>query len=173
MQVEQAEAAAEQAQVSVGLAEATVAQAEAGILNAQGNVDAAQAALDRLTLQAVFPGTVGSVDVELGQLVSPGNPVLALADLGGWQVETTDLSELDVASVIVGDAVEVELDAIPGEILSGTVEDIARVSQFIGGDVTYVVVVRLDDYPDLPLRWGMTAKCEQPRRRLVFIQVEP
>jgi multidrug resistance efflux pump len=157
VQVEQAEAAAEQAQVSVGLAEATVAQAEAGILNAQGNVDAAQAALDRLTLQAVFPGTVGSVDVELGQLVSPGNPVLALADLGGWQVETTDLNELDVASVIVGDAVEVELDAIPGEILSGTVEDIARVSQFIGGDVTYVVVVRLDDYPDLPLRWGMTA----------------
>jgi HlyD family secretion protein len=157
VEVEQAKAATEQAQVGVEVAEADVAQAEAGVLNAQGNVDAAQAALDRLTLEAVFPGTVGSVDVELGQSVLSGSPVLTLADLSSWQVETTDLSELDVASVIVGDSVDVELDAIPGEILNGTIEDIARVSQFIGGDVTYVVVVRLDDYPDLPLRWGMTA----------------
>jgi multidrug resistance efflux pump len=134
-----------------------VAQAEAGVLNAQGGVTAAQAVLDKMTLNAVFPGTVGDVDVELGQQVAAERPILTLADLGGWQVETTDLSELDVADLEIGDAVEVELDAIPGELLSGTIDDIARVSQLTGGDVTYVAVIRLDDYPDLPIRWGMTA----------------
>ena len=138
-------------------AQAAVTQAEAGVSVAQGNVEAAQAALDRMTLQAVFPGTVGSVDVELGQLVSPGLPVIVLADLSDWLVETTDLTELDVARVEIGAPVEVEIEAIPGELLEGTVVDIARVFERGRGDILYQVVVDLEERPDLPLRWGMTA----------------
>jgi hypothetical protein len=53
--------------------------------------------------------------------------------------------------------VEVTLDAIPGETLRGTVKEIGRAAELSQGDVTYPVVIALDDYPDLPLRWGMTA----------------
>jgi multidrug resistance efflux pump len=157
VQVEQAQVGVEQAQVAVEQARAAVTQAEAGVAVAQGNVEAAQAALDRMTLRAVFPGIVGSVDVELGQLVSPGMPVIVLADLNDWLVETTDLTELDVARVEIGAPVEVEIDAIPGEILEGTVTDIARVFESGRGDILYRVVVDLVERPDLPLRWGMTA----------------
>ena len=158
VQVEQAEAAVEQAQTAVDLAQSAVSQAEAGVINAQGNVDAAQAALDRTILKAVFPGTVSSVDVELGQLVSPGVPIVVLADLDNWLIETTDLSELDVARVEIGAPVEAELEAIPGEIVTGAVANIARVAEAgPGGDVLYVVTIDLDDRPDLPLRWQMTA----------------
>lgn len=157
VQVEQAQAGIEQAQAVVEQARAAVAQSEAGVASAQGNVEAAQAALDRMTLKAVFPGTVGSIDVELGQLVSPGVPVVVLADLSDWLVETTDLTELDVARVEIGAPVEVDIEAIPGEILEGTVLDIARVFERGRGDILYQVIVDLEERPDLPLRWGMTA----------------
>jgi HlyD family secretion protein len=93
----------------------------------------------------------------VGELVAPGVPVARLGG-GGWVVETTDLVELDVVHVAIGQPVEVTLDALPGETLRGTVIDVGRVPELILGDVTYRVRIALDDVPeDLPLRWGMTA----------------
>ena len=160
VQVEQALALIEQAQSSVEQAQAAVDQAEAGVLSARAGVAGAEAALERMTLKAVFPGTVGDVRVDPGQLVSPGLPVVALADFGGWQVETNDLSQDFVTDVRVGDPVKVALEAIPGEELNGIVTDIARESQLRRGDVIYVVTVDLEERPELPLRWGMTTIVE-------------
>ena len=73
-------------------------------------------------------------------------------------METTDLVELDAVHVAIGQAVEVTLDALPGETLRGTVIDVGRVPEIVLGDVTYRVRIALDNVPeDLPLRWGMTA----------------
>lgn len=161
VQVDQAEEAVQQARTAVDLAQSTVSQAEAEVVAARSNVAAAQAAFDRTTLKAVFPGTVSSVDAELGQLVSSGVPVVVLADLDDWLVETTDLSELDIARVEIGAPAVVELDAIPGEIVNGVVSDIARVPKSgPGGDVIYLVTIDLEDRPDLPLRWRMTASVD-------------
>ena len=49
------------------------------------------------------------------------------------------------------------IDAFPGEMLTGTITDIASASDVVRGDVTYKVTIDLGDNPDLPLRWGMTA----------------
>ena len=155
--VEQAQVAIEQAQAAAEQVRAAVSQAEAGVVAAQSNVNAAQTALDRMTLRAVFPGTIGEVDVELGELVNPGMPVVVLADLDDWLVETTDLSELDVARVEIGAPVGVTLDAIRDEQLDGVIVDISRVFEKRQGDVLYLVTIELDERPDLPLRWGMTA----------------
>jgi multidrug resistance efflux pump len=158
-QAVKAVAEAELATVSAGQA---VAAAEARVAQAQAALDAAQAALERLTLTAPFDGTVADIAVTVGETVSPGVPAVTLADMTGWLVETTDLSELDVLSVAVGDPVEVEVDALPSQVLTGTFTDIARVSSLVQGDVTYVVTIRLDDAnlqngSGLCLRWGMTA----------------
>jgi multidrug resistance efflux pump len=155
--VEQAELGVAQAQVAVAQAEAAVAQAEARVQGAQAAVDAVQAALDKMTLRAVFDGTVADLSPELGQVVAPGVPVVTLADLGTWVVETTDLMELDVAAVSVGLPVDVKFDAFPDASVSGRVTDIADVSLLNRGDVTYVVTIALDQEPAVPLRWGMTA----------------
>ncbi len=160
VRVEQAQVAIEQAQAAVGQAQAAVTQAEAGVTAAHGNVAEAQKALDRMTLTAVFPSTVADVDVELGELVSPSQPLITLAQLGEWRVETRDLSEQVVGRVEIGAPVAVDFDAIPGEVIEGTVSDIALVSRLESGDVVYLVTVDLEDRPDLPLRWGMTAFVE-------------
>lgn len=163
-QIAQAEVGVQQAQVGVELAQAelaqaetAVAQAEVGVTAAQVAVTAAQLALDRLTLTAPFAGRITGIEANLGELVTASQPVLTLADMGGWQVKTTDLTELDVALIVEGTAVEVTLDAIPQATLTGTVTHVSLTPGQYQGDVVYETTIRLEAAPDLPLRWGMTA----------------
>lgn len=155
--VEQAQAAVRQAEANVAEAEVGVEQAQAAVTQAQAALDEAHTALGRMTLRAPFDGTIASLDIELGQVVQPGVPVIILADMSGWQVETTDLTELDVVSVALDQEASVGVDAIPNETLVGRVIDIAAVAGQNRGDVTYRVLVALDENKELPLRWGMTA----------------
>ena len=54
-----------------------------------------------------------------------------------------------------GQAVIVNVDALPDVQLKGTVSSIGGVSQLNGGDVVYPVKIDLSDV-DPRLRWGMT-----------------
>lgn len=155
--VERAEVSVAQAQAAVAEAEVARGQAAAAVTQADAALAAAQVALDKMTLRAPFSGTVAKLDVELGQVVSPGSPVVVLADQNGWLVETTDLTELDVVALKTGIVAAVRIDALPDETLAGRVTDIAAVSTLNRGDITYVATIALDENPDLPLRWGMTA----------------
>lgn len=157
--VDQADIGIQQALVQIAIAEAAVTQAQAGVVKAEADVEAARKALDRMTLVAPFDGRVGDIGVEIGELVGPGAPVIQFGDFGGWQVETTNLTELDVVAVKLGLPVDVRIDALPEEVINGVVTDIAAVSQLNIGDVTYPVTVVLDE-TDLPLRWGMTVEVD-------------
>jgi multidrug resistance efflux pump len=84
-----------------------------------------------------------------------GQPVAKWADLSEWYVETTDLTEIDVVNIEVGQTVEVAADALPGNIMNGTVTAIQDTFQEVRGDITYVTRIKLEDA--VPgLRWGMT-----------------
>lgn len=155
----QAAKARVQAQLDLLKAGATaeqIAVAEANVAQAQVAVDTAQAALDKLQLKAPFAGTVGNVYVRVGEMLTPGEQVLTLGDLASLRVETTDLAEVDVARVIVGQPVNVTFDAIKGKTLAGRVTRIAPMSSQGQGGVNYTVIVELDQL-DPALRWGMTA----------------
>ena len=139
---------------SAGPDPADVAAAEARIANAQAQLAAAEASLDDLQLLAPFNGTISSLNINASEWVSPGVPVIEIADLTHLQVETTDLSEIDVAKIQPGDRVVVSFDALP-DTVDGTIVSISpRASQ--GSGVNYTVVVDMDEVPD-GLRWGMTA----------------
>jgi HlyD family secretion protein len=159
-EVQVAQARARLAQVEVALieAEAAVMQAETAVTQAQAALTAAQNALSRMTLRAPFAGTVADLSGRLGEMVAPGVPMLLLADMSGWLVKTTDLTELSVVSVGVGLPVEISVDAIPDTTLTGWVTDIASLSELVRGDVVYEVTIRLDEAQagEMPLRWGMT-----------------
>jgi multidrug resistance efflux pump len=112
--------------------------------------------LDKTQLKAPFAGVVGSVNMREGEMLTPGQAVLTLGDLGTLHVETTDLSEADVARVAVGQPVNVTFDALKGQTFSGKVTRVAPMSSAGQGGVNYTVVVELDQL-DPALRWGMTA----------------
>lgn len=155
--VEQAQAAKAIAEASLIQAEAGVTQAEAGVTQAEANVAQAEAAMERTILRATFDGQVSRISTSLGQLVAPGTPVITLADFSEWLVQTTDLTELDVAAVEVGANSEVQLDAIPDETINGVVTNVAFLPSLSQGDVVYEVTISLEERTDLPIRWGMTA----------------
>ena len=98
-----------------------------------------------------------SLDVKAGEFVAAGAPVLRLADTANWQVETTDLTELNIVNTLEGDAVSVTFDAIPGLELAGKVARIKGYGENKQGDIVYTLVIALDRQ-DARLRWNMTAK---------------
>jgi multidrug resistance efflux pump len=153
-QLEQARAQLEL--VKAGATAEQIAVAEAGVQQAQVAVDTAQAQLAKMQLVAPFDGTIGTVYVRSGELASPGQPIVTLGNLGSLRVETTDLSETDIARVKEGQSVNVTFDALPGRTITGKVTRIAPMSTPGQSAVNYVVTVSLDEI-DPALRWGMTA----------------
>jgi multidrug resistance efflux pump len=132
-----------------------VAAAQARVTAAETGLVAARAALDDIELTAPFSGSIVDLNIKVGEQVSPGMPVVLLADFSNWRVETDDLTEIEVPDIFVGQKVTVTPDALPDFELSGTVEYISDLFEEKRGDVTYTARILLDE-SDPRLRWGMT-----------------
>jgi len=148
-----------QAQLDLLQAGATaeqIAVAQAGISQAQAALDAALLALERTEVRAPLVGTIGAVDVREGELVMAGQLLVTLGDLTTLRVETTDLDEIDVAKVHVGQRLDVSFDALPEVVFDGEITRISPKAAPGSGGVNYTVVVVLDEV-DPAVRWGMTA----------------
>lgn len=123
---------------------------------AQVAVEQAQWQLAQATLTAPFAGTVTQIAARAGEMITPGIPVLILADLDTLRVETTDLDEGDLALLRVGQRADLTFDALPNQVLSAHVTRIADMSTTGQGGTSFVLVIELDQ-PDPRLRWGMAA----------------
>jgi HlyD family secretion protein len=155
-----------QASVDIATAQRDAAQAKLNLLKAgatsqqidaaKARVAQAQAALDEATLVAPIDGTIAELTINAGEMAAPGARIASIADLSQWEVETDDLSEVDVVGVQPGGQTSVTVDALPGVTFKGQVTAITPRSAIKRGDVTYTVKVTITD-PDPRLKWGMTA----------------
>jgi multidrug efflux pump subunit AcrA (membrane-fusion protein) len=134
---------------------ADVAAAEARLANAEASLAAAQAVYDDLKVQAPFDGTISELYINESEWIAPGQPAVLIADLNHLRVETTDLNEIDVSRIEVGDTTIITFDSLPDVISTGTVVRISPKAT-PGSGVNYTVVIELDEIPE-KLRWGMTA----------------
>lgn len=73
-----------------------------------------------------------------------------------WRLETTDLTELDVAKVRVGAPTTLTFDALPGLELATKVTQIKAFGESHQGDIVYAVEIVPERY-EPRLRWNMTA----------------
>lgn len=159
--IDAARAEIRRAQAQLSLIEAgarpeTIAAVEADLAAAEAALEQSEVALADTLLQAPFAGTVTSLTTSVGEQVVPGVPVVWLADLSEWQIETDDLTELNVVEVEVGSPAFITFDAIPDLELPGRVVRIAEMAENKLGDITYTVFITPDEQDDR-LRWGMTA----------------
>lgn len=155
----EAQVRAAQAQLdalTAGARAETVAVVAGSVAEARAALNRAQSDLANLELRAPFTGTVTAMSISVGEYVSPGAAVVTLADLDRLQVETTDLSERDVALVTIGQPASVLIEPLNVEV-PGRVVRIAPQANTIGGDVVFAVLIDLDEQPDA-LRWGMSAE---------------
>ena len=84
-----------------------LALAQARLENAEAQVAAAEDALSNYVLAAPFAGEVMDVAVEAGEQVTPEARAVSIADTSSWIVETTDITELEVVDLAVGQPVPI------------------------------------------------------------------
>jgi multidrug efflux pump subunit AcrA (membrane-fusion protein) len=148
-----------QAQLDLLLAGARkeeVAAAEADVAAATTAVQQALVSLADTELRAPFAGTVAELNVNLGEQISPAASVVRLADLATWQIETEDLTELDVVGVNESTPVSLTFDAIPDLEMAGKVKYVKPLGKDNRGDIVYTVVIE-PGQQDPRLLWNMTA----------------
>jgi HlyD family secretion protein len=107
-------------------------------------------------LTAPQDAVVASVEAIPGQLVQQGQVVITLATLDQLQLETTDLSERDIAKVKLGAPVSIFVESLD-ETFTGKVAGISPKANTVGGDVVFKVTIAFDQQPT-DLLWGMTAE---------------
>jgi multidrug efflux pump subunit AcrA (membrane-fusion protein) len=129
--------------------------AQAQVASAKTALDAAQTALDLAVIRAPFDGAVTSVPVIAGELVTPGEPLVTVANLSGLRAETSDLSEMNISQIQVGQSAEVQVDGL-GKAFPAQVLKISQEPGKNNGDVVYKVTLQFNE-PPAGLRWGMSA----------------
>ena len=98
-------------------------QYQADALSSEATLQEASLQYEFTKIVAPDDGTVGSRSVESGQLVVPGQALLALVEPEPWVV--ANFKEGQLAKIRVGQRVEIEIDAIPGHTFEGTVNSVS------------------------------------------------
>lgn len=171
-----AEAAVEIAKAQVQLAQAELDRVNAGAHS--GEIEIAEDAVDEaeaghrlvelqiamMTLMSPIDGVVGEVLVSVGETAVPGAPLVVVREISDLRL-TVYVAETLVASLDVGDAVTVMVDAYPDETWDGRIERIADQAQFTPSNVqtveervklVFAVEIALDDQSGR-LKAGMPA----------------
>lgn len=148
--IQQAQAKVAQAQEGVASAQARLAAARGGLqqagaakqqttvkqteyLAAQTAIAQAEAKLKEAQLQLSYTkivaptaGRIGRKNVEVGQQVQPGTPLLAIVDDQYWVV--ANFKETQLEDMQPGQPVEVKLDAFPHHTFRGTIDSLSPAS---------------------------------------------
>jgi membrane fusion protein (multidrug efflux system) len=124
---QQAQAGLKSAQTApeqIAAIRARASAAEARVMQAKATLDQAELNLEHTTLKAPVKGAVSRKSVEIGQVVQPGQPLMAIIPLDTVWV-TANFKETQLSDVRPGQAAIVKVDAYGGREFRGKVESIA------------------------------------------------
>lgn len=125
----QAEAAVLQARVALEQAQARLAQAQTAILQAQAELDLIDTQMAKLVVRPSIPGTVISRNIEPGEVIQAGAPVITIGQLDPLKI-TVYIPEDLYGQINLGQQAQVTVDSFPGEIFKATVVHIANKAEF-------------------------------------------
>jgi len=171
-QIEQARAALAQAEehyaeVKKGPRRETIEQARARAEQARQANAVAETRLGYANLASPMSGVVLSENVEAGEYVNPGTPVVTVGDLQNVWLRAY-INETDLARVKVGQRVRVTTDTFHGKVYEGRVSFISSQAEFTPKTVqtekervklVYRVKVDIAN-PNMELKPGMPADAE-------------
>jgi len=131
---ETSQAGLQAARQQVDILKADLEKARAALAHAQAAQATAELKLSYTRITAPIGGTIGQKSVRIGAFVNAGKPLLSIVPLDAVYV-TANFRETQLARVQKGQAVDIEVDALPGETLQGTVDSLGPAS-----GVTYSAV---------------------------------
>lgn len=112
--------------------------------------------LEKATLTSPINGQVVEINPTEGEWFTNNDTAVVVADTSGWEIETTDLDELEIVKVRVGSLARITFDALPNLELPGKVKSIQDIGKDYQGDIVYKVTIVPEQWDDR-LRWKMTA----------------
>lgn len=131
------------------------AQAKLDATRAQFGIAANQSRYTALTADAA--GVVTQVNVEPGQVVSAGQPVLRVAYAGDKEIHVR-VGEAQIGRIQPGTPVQVKLWSAPGQLYAGKVREVAPAAD---ANRTYLVKVAMQQVDDA-IKLGMSASVALP-----------
>lgn len=128
-------------------------QATLGLETAQAGLKAAKTMESYTRITAPISGQITEKRINLGEMAMPGQPVLRIEDNRQLRLEVT-VREQDILNIRPGAKVKVQIDAMPGKDLAGTVAQVVPAA-----DVrTHSFVVKVDVPAEKGLITGMYGK---------------
>jgi HlyD family secretion protein len=150
---------AEELQAEAALAEArgVLAQRRSALAQTEAARARVRAQLNDGVIAAPFSGTVARVELQQGQRVTAGTPVMTLITQGEY-VLSMSVPELDVSRISVGDSALITLNIYGDDVVwDGIVESIELVETEVDGVPVYRSDILLLE-PDERIRIGMNAR---------------
>ncbi len=123
-QLETAQRQVQVAQAQVQVAQSQIQSAQSLVAQRQNDIDYAKLQLSYTRIVAPATGRVSKKNVEVGQLVQSGQPLLAITEDSTVWV-TANFKETDMQEIKIGAPVEIEVDGYPDTHFPGKVESIA------------------------------------------------
>jgi HlyD family secretion protein len=134
---------------------------------ARGRLKQARDALSKCTIYAPMAGTISDLNKEQGEIAIGSqfqeDVIMVLADLGAMEA-LVNVDENDIVAIDFGQVAEIEVDALPDELLKGTVTEIANSANVQAQGTTsqkteFEVTLTIESAKQ-ELRPGMTASAD-------------
>ncbi len=148
-------------------AETQLAEADANLEGARAELRRAELDLSYMTLRAPFAGAVLERHVEVGDYLTPGDPVADYVD-NRTLVVTADISEKDIGLVAENQAAEAAL--VTGQVVRGNLRYVSPVADT--ATRTFKVELALEN-TDGALASGVTAELKIPVGKVLAHKVSP
>jgi membrane fusion protein, multidrug efflux system len=133
--------------------QATVDQNQSQLEQATANIAKTKAIIAQKLIRAPFAGRLGVRQVEIGQYVSAGTPMVSLTDLSQLYINFT-LPEQDAAALAPGQEIEFSVDAYPVQSFRARIN---AIEPQVSADTRTIKVQALTDNPNSRLLPGMFA----------------
>lgn len=155
------------AKTAADAAASAVEQAKAGLEQARQALNLAELQLERTIVAAPMDGVILTRNLEVGEMVAAGGPVMRMARLDVLDL-IVYLPEDLYGRVKIGDHVLISVDSFAEQVFRGAVIHIADEAEFTPRNVqtergrkssVYAVKIRVDN-PDLKLKPGMPADAD-------------
>jgi HlyD family secretion protein len=160
------QAAAQYRLIKEGPRSEEIDQARAKVQQARAALQASMTKLSYATVFSPLNGVCLSKNIEPGEFVAPGTPVVTVADIENiWLRAYVDEQDLGTGRVKWGQEAEITTDAIPGKVYQGRVSFISQEAEFTPKTVQtakervkLVYRIKIDvKNPDKELKPGMPA----------------
>jgi RND family efflux transporter MFP subunit len=128
---------------------------DARVLQIQATIQNIESQITKTQLVAPFSGVVTKQSVSKGEIVGAGTSIVSIISDDRLEIES-NISEVNIGKILVGNKVSITLDAYPGKIFYGLVSYIDPGETIVDGVVNYKIKISLSDGSD-GIKSGLTA----------------